>query len=91
MWIEEPLDVAVIDVPAPEANWVLAAYMEGGYKAGSFTMALIDAMRAADAQNFAKLKRMFPTIAAAVSTAQHELGGIDRLRYLAHPDREDTP
>lgn len=86
VWIEEPeTHIDVTQIPAHVAAWVLSYYGEGGYAPGSFTQPLIRAMVAADPVNFYKLSREFPEIAAAIRTVAHEPGGVQRLRFLAHP------
>lgn len=68
-----------------EANQVLFAFDAGGYRAGGFFAALIDAMAKADTLNLGKLALAFPGLASAVYVAQVD-GGLDQLRVVAGPD-----
>lgn len=70
--------------PTPEeAAHVLAAYDAGGFRAGSFTMSLIDTIQRADPTNRARLALGFPGYVTAVEWAMTDLAGIDRLREVA--------
>lgn len=78
--------------PTPEqAAHVLFAYNAGGYRAGSFTEALIDVMSRADPENLGRLALSFPGYATAVHLAKNDLDGIAKLREtagkLAGPER----
>lgn len=72
--------------PTPkQAAHVLFAFGSGGYRAGSFTSTLIEAIRRADPQNRAKLALGFPGYVTAVTWAIDDPLGIDRLRRVAGP------
>ncbi len=70
--------------PTPEeASQVLFAFGEGGYRAGGFVGALLDAMIRADPRNLARMACGFPGLASAVHAAMRVDDGLDRLRVLA--------
>lgn len=68
-----------------DPNGFLFAFDSGGYRAGSFTTVLIEAIQRADVANRAKLALGFPGYVTAVTWAMDDLGGIDRLREVAGP------
>jgi hypothetical protein len=67
-----------------EAAHVLAHYGEGGFRAGSFTMALIELMIRADVRNLGLLSIPYPGYGEAVRTSKR-IGGIHDLRKIAGP------
>lgn len=71
-------------ITGEEAAHVLAHYGEGGFRAGNFTMGLIELMIRADPRNMALLCDAFPGHGAAVRLSQR-IGGIHELRKIAGP------
>ncbi|WNM68736.1 hypothetical protein SEA_SOOS_6 [Gordonia phage Soos] len=75
--------------PAPEvvvskdvAAHVLFPFEGIGYRAGSFTQALIEALIRADHDNRRRMGLAFPEYAEAVRLAKEEWGGIDKLKRI---------
>jgi hypothetical protein len=71
-------------IPADVAAHVLFHYgREGGYQAGSFTTALLNAMGTADPGNLDKLAAGFPEYVAAVTAIHYDPAGVEHLQDLA--------
>ena len=68
--------------PAMAAH-VLYHFDEGGIRAGSFTVRLVDLICHADPANRARLALGFGGYVAAVDLAQNRVGGISVLRSIA--------
>lgn len=68
---------------AKQAAHVLYAFGSGGFRAGDFTICLIEAIQRADPENQAKLAQGFPGYVTAVRWAMNDLDGIDKLRAVA--------
>lgn len=73
------------------AAHVLHSYGEGGYQAGSFTTTLIQALKLATTDNFAKLATVYPGYAAAVHHAANSLTGIASLHSILVKAGVDAP
>ncbi|WP_406325235.1 hypothetical protein [Streptomyces niveus] len=66
---------------ARHALWHYGA--NGGYQPGSFTQRLMEAMDAADIDNFHILAGVYPALGAAVAAAKHDPNGIAELQRIA--------
>lgn len=64
------------------ARHVLCHFGEGGHRAGSFTMLLIELIARADVVNQAKLYTAYPGYVTATVLAQSHEDGIARLRAI---------
>lgn len=69
-----------VEIPPDVAAHVLYPYAGIGYRAGSFTSALIEALALADPENMARLRLSFPEYAEAVHLAKNVMGGIEVLK-----------
>lgn len=70
-------------IPPDVAAHVLFHYgREGGYQAGSFTTALLNAMGTADPTNLDRLAAGFPGYVAAVTAIQYDPDGVERLQAI---------
>lgn len=71
-------------IPPDVAAHVLFHYgRDGGYQAGSFTTALLNAMGTADPANLDKLAAGFPEYVAAVTAIQYDPDGVAHLQAIA--------
>lgn len=68
---------------AAHALWHFGLLGTGGKQPGQFTKHLILAIASADFQNRAILREAYPSLAAAVLTAQYNDDGINELRVIA--------
>lgn len=66
---------------ARHALWHYGA--TGGYQPGSFTQRLMEAMDAADIDNFHILATAYPVLGAAVAAAKNDPNGITELQRIA--------
>jgi hypothetical protein len=73
-----------------QARHVLAHFGEGGYRAGTFTMSLIETIARADPPNKARLREVYPAYVDAVWIAQNELDGCAQLKEIADDPRTDA-
>lgn len=55
---------------------------DGGYQAGSFTTALLNAMGTADPANLDRLAAGFPEYVAAVTAIHYDPDGVERLQRI---------
>lgn len=62
-----------------------------GRPPGSFTTALITAIRLADTRHRARLARAYPGLVAAVQLATDSAHGIELLGAIAHPKETACP
>jgi hypothetical protein len=70
-------------IPPDVAAHVLFHYgRDGGYQAGSFTTALLNAMGTADPSNLDRLAAGFPDYVAAVTAIQYDPNGVQRLQAI---------
>ena len=76
----EPRPMALIT--RDEAAHVLNFFGGGGYPAGSFVRALLDALSKADPGNRGRLALAFPGYAEAVQLAKEHTGGMDHLARI---------
>lgn len=74
--------VGVAEIPRETAAHVLHAFSGGGYPAGGFYRALIEALSVADTANRARLALGFPDYALAVTLAKESPTGIDVLTAI---------
>lgn len=72
-----------VDITAEVAAHVLCHYGAGGYRAGSFTMALIEVIARADPQNRALLALGHPAYVAAVNLIDRTTDGVAKLSEIA--------
>lgn len=77
-------------ITAAQARHVLAHFGEGGYRAGSFTMSLIETIARADVQNKALLREVYPAYVDAVWIAQNERDGCAQLKEIAEDPCSDA-
>jgi hypothetical protein len=62
---------------------VLYYYNAGGYRAGSFTTHLIEALDSADNINMARMKAAYPSLVKCVQLAKNDPEGITKLKEVA--------
>jgi hypothetical protein len=81
-------------IPADVAAHVLFHYgHDGGYQAGSFTTALLNAAGTADPSNLDRLAAGFPEYVAAVTAIQYDPQGVERLQAIVRGEAatEEAP
>lgn len=70
-------------VTREQANEVLQHFGNDGWQPGRFVSSLLTAFGCADANNFAKLRHVYPGYGEAMRMAMQDPDGIDRLREIA--------
>lgn len=75
-----PAPICDVPIPPDVAAHVLFPFAGIGYRAGSFTNALIEALVKADLGNLARLSLAFPEYAKAVDMAKNDPNGIALLK-----------
>lgn len=81
------MDTSSPTIPADVAAHVLFHYgRDGGYQAGSFTTALLNAMGTADPGNLDKLAAGFPEYVAAVTAIHYDPNGVERLQRIVRSE-----